>query len=99
MGRENLLDGLQMDISGLGFTPWRQIMPKLVEAGVPAAQHTWGDPLKVHYAAHIAAGLGNFLMLEGIPSTTHGADMGLYRLEEGILHVPDAPGFGMKLTV
>ena len=99
MGREKLLDGLQMDISGLGFTRWRQIMPKLVEAGVPAAPHTWGDPLKVHYAAHLAAGLGNFLMLEGIPSTTYGADMGLYRLVEGMLHVPDAPGFGMKLTL
>lgn len=100
MAKEKLLDGLQMDVSGLGFTRWRQIMPRLVDVGVPAAPHTWGDPLKVIYSAHLAAGLGNFLMLEGIPSTTHGADMGLYRLEDGILHVPeDAPGFGMKLTI
>ncbi len=63
-----------------------------------SAPHTWGDPLKVNYSAHLAAGLGNVLMLEGIPSTTHGAEVGLYRLEEGVLHVPDAPGFGMKLT-
>lgn len=98
MGREKLLDALQMDISGLGFTPWRQLMPELVKAGVPAAPHTWGDPLKVHYCAHLAAGLGNVLMLEGIPSTTHGADLGLYRIEEGTLYIPDAPGFGMRLT-
>ncbi len=58
------------------------------------------DGFLVNYSAHLAAGLGNVLMLEGIPSTTHGADLGLYRIEEGILHVPeDAPGFGMKLTV
>ncbi|MFC1716340.1 enolase C-terminal domain-like protein, partial [Candidatus Poribacteria bacterium] len=100
LGREKLLDALQMDISGLGFTPWRRTMPRLIEAGVLSAPHTWGDPLKVNYSAHLAAGLGNVLMLEGIPSTTHGADLSLYRLEEGILHVPkDAPGFGMKLTV
>ena len=98
MGKEKLLDALQMDISGLGFTCWRRIMPRLIEAGVQSAPHTWGDPLKVNYSAHLAAGLGNVLMLEGIPSTTHGADPGLYRLKEGILHVPEnAPGFGMRL--
>lgn len=100
LGKEKLLDALQMDISSLGFTRWRQLMPKLVDAEVKAAPHTWGDPLKVHYSAQLAAGLGNFLMLEGIPSTTQGADMGLYMLVEGILHVPkNAPGFGMKLTI
>ena len=98
LAKEKLLDALQMDISGLGFTPWRRIMPRLIEVGVPAAPHAWGDPLKVHYSAQLAAGLGNVLTVEGIPSTTHGADMGLYRLEEGILHIPEkAPGFGMKL--
>jgi len=100
LGREKLLDALQMDISGLGFTPWRRVMPRLIEAGVPAAPHAWGDPLKVLYSAQLVAGLGNGLMIEGIPSTTHGADVGLYRLEDGILHVPeDAPGFGIKLTI
>jgi len=100
LGREKLLDALQMDVSGLGFTAWRKLMPKLIEAEVLSAPHTWGDPLKVNYSAHLAAGLGNVLMLEGIPSTTHGADLGLYRLEEGMLHVPEnAPGFGMKLTI
>jgi len=100
LGRENLLDALQMDISGLGFTVWRRVMPRLIEAGVKSAPHAWGDPLKVLYSAQLVAGLGNGLMVEGIPSTTHGADMELYRLEEGILHLPEsAPGFGMKLTI
>jgi D-galactarolactone cycloisomerase len=98
LASERLLDALQMDISGLGFTPWRRVMPRLMEVGVQAAPHAWGDPLKVHYSAQLAAGLGNVLMVEGIPSTTYGANMELYRLEEGILHVPErAPGFGMKL--
>ncbi|MBM3212742.1 mandelate racemase, partial [Candidatus Poribacteria bacterium] len=76
-----------------------KIMPRLMDAGVKAAPHAWGDPLKVIYSAQLAAGLGNTLMLEGIPSKTYGADMGLYKLSNGILEVPkDAPGFGMKLT-
>lgn len=99
LAREKLLDALQMDISGLGFTRWRQVMPRLVEAGIKAAPHAWGDPLKVIYSAHLAAGLGNVLTLEGIPSTTYDADLGLYKLEEGILHVPEkTSGFGMRLT-
>lgn len=98
LARENLLDALQMDISGYGFTKWRKIMPRLIEADVPAAPHAWGDPIKVLYSAQLAAGLGNALMLEGIPSITQGADLGLYRLEKGILHVPEgAKGFGMAL--
>jgi D-galactarolactone cycloisomerase len=97
---EKLLDALQMDISGYGFTRWRQVMPRLIEVGVSAAPHSWGDPLKVHYSAQLAAGLGNCLMVEGIPSTTYGADMGLYRLEDGILHVPEkSSGFGMRLKI
>ena len=99
LAREKLLDALQMDISGYGFTNWRKIMPRLVEVGVKAAPHTWGDPIKVIYSAQLAAGLGNALMLEGIPSTTHGADLGLYKLNKGILHVPEGiSGFGMKLN-
>ena len=31
LSKEKLLDALQMDISGLGFTPWRQVMPRLIE--------------------------------------------------------------------
>lgn len=100
LGKEKLLDALQMDISGYGFTNWRKTMPKLIEAGVPAAPHTWGDPIKVIYSAQMAAGLGNSLMLEGIPSTTTGADLSFYKLENGIIHVPaDATGFGMRLIL
>jgi L-alanine-DL-glutamate epimerase-like enolase superfamily enzyme len=99
LASEKLLDALQMDISGYGFTNWRKIMPGLIEAGVPAAPHAWGDPLKTHYSAQLGAGLGNMLALEGIPSTTDGVDMSLYKLDRGILHVSEnAHGFGMALV-
>jgi len=100
MGRQNLIDVLQMDIAGFGFTAWRKIMPELKEMGILASPHTWGDPLKVYYTAQLAAGLGNVLAVEGIPSRTYGVDLSLYRLDNGVLHIPeDTPGFGMRLKV
>ena len=99
IGKEKLIDVLQMDMAGLGFTEWRKIMPRLIEMEVMASPHTWGDPLKMYYAAQFSAGLGNIPIIEGIPSRTYDADMMLYKLENGILYVPEsAPGFGMKIN-
>jgi len=97
LAHQKLLDVLLMDIAGFGFTAWRRLMPKVIEAGVYASPHTWGGPLKTHYAAQIAAGLGHVVTVEGIPGTTEQVDRSLYKLEEGLLHVPEEPGFGMKL--
>jgi L-alanine-DL-glutamate epimerase-like enolase superfamily enzyme len=99
VSKDKLLDVLQMDIAGYGFTHWRKIMPELIDAGVLASPHTWGDPLKVIYAAHLSAGLGNIPIIEGIPSRTYDADLMLYNLENGVLYIPeDSPGFGMRIA-
>lgn len=97
MADEKLLDVLQMDICALGFTAWRRIMPELAKMSVSASPHTWGDPLKTFYTAQLAAGLGNVITVEGIPSVTYGANVKLYKLEDGMLSVPDSPGFGIPL--
>lgn len=97
LSREGLLDVLLMDIAGLGFTAWRHWMPWVVEAGACASPHTWGDPLKTRYAAQLGAGLGNVPIVEGVPAATDDVDWESYRLEAGLLHVPDRAGFGMEL--
>lgn len=97
LASEGLVDVLIMDIVGLGFTAWRNWMPKVVEAKAWASPHTWGDPLKTHYAAQLAAGAGNVLTVEGVPAETCEVDWNGYRLQSGSLRVPDAPGFGMRL--
>lgn len=100
MGKERLIDVLQMDTGGFGFTEWRKIMPKIIEMGILASPHTWGDPLKVCYTAHLSAGFGNIPTIEGIPSNTLNADLSDYKLIDGILHISeDAPGFGMRLKI
>lgn len=97
LASEGLIDVLIMDIVGLGFTAWRQWMPRVVDAQAWAAPHTWGDRLKTHYAAELAAGLGNVLTVEGVPAETTDVDWHGYRLEAGSLRVPDETGFGMRL--
>lgn len=92
-----LLDVLLMDVVSYGLTEWRRVMGRLETLGVHASPHAWGLPLKTLYAGQIAAGLGNVLTVEGVPGETDGVDASGYRLENGVLHVPDAPGFGIEL--
>jgi L-alanine-DL-glutamate epimerase-like enolase superfamily enzyme len=95
---EKLLDVALMDVVGFGFTAWREVMPRLIDLGVHASPHAWGIPLKTLYAAQLAAGLGNVITVEGVPGTTTGADTSGYELVEGHISVPEAPGFGIRLT-
>jgi len=96
LAQEGLLDVALMDVVGHGLTAWRRTMPKLVEASTEASPHAWGDPLKTLYAAHLAAGLGNIPIVEGVPGYNEGTDS--YTLDEGHLILSDRPGFGIELA-
>jgi len=97
LASDKLLDVLIMDIVTFGLTNWRQLMPKLRDIGVYASPHTWGFPIKTLYAAQLAAGTGNVVTVEGVFGTTSGVDSSDYRMDEGRLHVPDKPGFGLNV--
>ncbi|WP_203433606.1 mandelate racemase/muconate lactonizing enzyme family protein [Jiangella asiatica] len=98
LAEQGLLDVLLMDVVSYGLTAWRRIMPTLRELDVAASPHAWGMPLKMLYAANIAAGLEGVITVEGVPGATEGVDAGAYSLAEGSLDVPDLPGFGLTLT-
>lgn len=97
LATRGLLDVLIMDIISHGLTRWRALMPRLREIGVHASPHAWGLPLKTLYAAQLAAGLGNIHTVEGVPGSTDGVDTTAYALHDGMLRVPDRPGFGIPL--
>ncbi|MGI8868776.1 MAG: enolase C-terminal domain-like protein [Mycobacteriales bacterium] len=101
LGAAGVLDVLLMDIGSFGLTAWRAAMPRLIEVGVSASPHAWGEPLKSLYAAQVAAGLGNVLTVEGVPGTAwvdgQEVDRTAYRLAGGVLTVPTAPGFGIRV--
>lgn len=89
------IDVLLMDVVSFGFTAWRQVMPRVLAAGTKGSPHAWGRPLKTVYAAHLAAGLGNVDVVEGVPGETAGVEpLGLV---DGILQLGDRPGFGLPL--
>jgi L-alanine-DL-glutamate epimerase-like enolase superfamily enzyme len=92
-----LIDVIQFNIVDYGLTAWRRLMPRLRELGVQASPHAWGCPVNTMYAAQLACGLGNVITVEGIPGRTRGVDMSGYVLTQGVLHVPDDPGFAMPL--
>ncbi|MFF0267216.1 enolase C-terminal domain-like protein [Kribbella sp. NPDC004536] len=88
LANEGLIDVALMDVIGHGLTKWRQTMPLLKAEASP---HAWGLPLKTLYAAHLAAGLGNTPIIEGVPGP------GTYTLEDGHVQLSEAPGFGLEL--
>jgi L-alanine-DL-glutamate epimerase-like enolase superfamily enzyme len=96
LAREGKLDVYLPDIVGYGMTPWRRIMPCLIRSSTLASPHAWGSLLKTHYAAHLAAGLGNVCTLEGVTCLSDEIDFGDYKIKDGKLHVSEKPGFGMK---
>ena len=95
---KGLVDVALFDVLGYGITPWRHLMPRLVELGVKASPHAWGSPLKTFYASQLAAGLGNIPTVEGVPGETDGVDTSGYRLASGLLSLPTSPGFGLSLA-
>jgi L-alanine-DL-glutamate epimerase-like enolase superfamily enzyme len=94
---EGMLDVYLSDIRGYGFTPWRILMPSLIETNTLTSPHAWGSGLKTRYVSHIAAGLGNVCTIEGVTCLSDEIDYGDYKMVDGKLVVSDKPGFGMKL--
>ena len=97
LAKEKMLDVYLPDIVGYGFSPWLTLMPKLKSLGTLSSPHAWGNRLKTHYTAHLAAGLGNVVTIEGVTCLSDDIDYGNYPIKDGQLHVSEEAGFGMKL--
>jgi L-alanine-DL-glutamate epimerase-like enolase superfamily enzyme len=95
--RAGLVDVLQYDIFSYGFTPWLTLGERLDGWGVRSAPHHYGRHLGNYVSAHLAAAIDGFTFAEWDEATTPGVDAPGYRIEEGHLLVPDAPGFGLIL--
>jgi L-rhamnonate dehydratase len=94
---EKLIDVIQYDIFSYGFTPWLQLGCQLDGWGVRSAPHHYGGFYGNYAAGHLAAAISNFTFVEWDEASTPGIDTSAYRIEEGMVHLPDAPGFGLQL--
>jgi L-alanine-DL-glutamate epimerase-like enolase superfamily enzyme len=95
--REGLIDVVQYDIFGGGFTRWLELGPQLDEWNVGSAPHHYGAHYGNYAACHLAAGIQRFEFVEWDEATTPGLDASAYEIVDGSVCVPDLPGFGLHL--
>jgi L-alanine-DL-glutamate epimerase-like enolase superfamily enzyme len=95
--REHLVDVIQYDIFGHGFTRWLETGQQLDAWGVRSAPHHYGGHYGNYAACHLAAAIQNFAFVEWDEATTPGLDTSGYTIREGSVKVPATPGFGLKL--
>lgn len=91
------VDVVQFDLRGYSLTRWLRYLRVIDETGTLAAPHNWGSHLSGFYIAHFGRGCPRFAMGETDPMTMPAVDSSGYRLAEGVLRVPDTPGFGLEL--
>lgn len=97
LGAEGVLNVRLEDIMSLGFTPWREWLPRLAKQNIGASPHAWGSGVKSVYIGHLAAALGNTPTVEGVTCGEEDVELGDNRIVDGNFRPSSAPGFGMKL--
>lgn len=96
LGEKRLVDVIQPDVIEFGFTNWRKLIKRMELVKVLGSPHAWGDVIKTHYCTHLAAAYPNLVpTIEAVLGDTEGVDHSGYTLENGVLNIPQRPGFGM----
>ena len=95
--RDGFVDVIQYDIFSHGFSNWLDTGAQLDGWGVRSAPHHYGRHLGNYVSGHLAAGVKGFSFVEWDETTTPGIDASAYRVEEGQVVIPNAPGFGLAL--
>lgn len=98
MAEQGLLDVLLMDPESYGFTEWRKLIKKCVGTPIKCSPHGWGTSMKSIICAHLAAAYPDVCpTIEWAPDVLDGVDVSGYEMKNGILTIPEKPGFGMEL--
>ena len=95
--REGFIDVVQYDIFSHGFSNWLRTGAQLDAWSLRAAPHHYGRHLGNYVSGHLAAAVAGFTFVEWDETTTPGIDASAYRVEQGQVLMPDAPGFGLEL--
>lgn len=95
--QEGLINVIQYDIFGYGFTPWLALGKQLDAWGVRSAPHHYGGHYGNYAACHLAGAMRHFTYVEWDEATTPGLDATGYTINNGQVTVPNLPGFGLTL--
>lgn len=94
---DGLIDVVQYDIFGYGFSRWLALGIELDGWGVQSAPHHYGGFYGNFVVPHLAAAIDGFAFAEWDEANVPGIDTSAYAIHDGFVHVPDAPGFGLML--
>ncbi len=95
--REGHIDVVQYDIFSHGFSNWLRTGAQLDAWGLRTAPHHYGRHLGNFVSGHLATAIAGFTFVEYDETSTPGIDSSAYRVEDGHVVLPDAPGFGLGL--
>jgi L-alanine-DL-glutamate epimerase-like enolase superfamily enzyme len=95
--REGVVDVVQYDYLGYGFTRWLSAGSQLDAWGAKAAPHHYGGCFGNYASGHLAGAIRGFTFVEWDESTIHAIDGSAYTVRDGTVTLPDAPGFGLRL--
>jgi L-alanine-DL-glutamate epimerase-like enolase superfamily enzyme len=95
--QQGLVDVLQYDIFGYGFTRWLALGRSIDSWGVRSAPHHYGVGYGNYVSCHLASAIEHFTFVEWDEADIAGLDASAYVVSEGMVHVPNAPGFGLNL--
>jgi L-alanine-DL-glutamate epimerase-like enolase superfamily enzyme len=94
---EGLVDVIQYDIGGYGFSNWLRLGKQLDTAKVRSAPHHYGGHFGNYAAGHLAGAIENFTFVEWDECATPGLGGSAYAVSEGEVVLPNAPGWGLQL--
>ena len=94
---EGLVDIIQYDIFHPGFTRWLELGPQLDEWNVGSAPHHYGGHYGNYVSCHLSAAIRGFEFAEWDQADTPGLDDSGYSISDGLVSVPNSPGFGLNL--
>jgi len=94
---EGLIDVVQYDIFGYGLTRWLALGRRLDRWGVGSAPHHYGAHYGNYVGCHLAPAIAGFTFVEWDDVLTPGLDGSAYKIADGFVSVPAAPGFGLTL--
>ncbi len=95
--REGLVNVVQYDIFSYGFTRWLSLGRQLDGWGVRSAPHHYGGHIGNYVTCHLASALRGFTFVEWDEVVTPGLDGSAYTIQDGLVTVPNLPGFGLSL--
>jgi L-rhamnonate dehydratase len=95
--REHVIDYVQLDIHGTGFTRWLEVGPQLDAWDAWSAPHHYGSLYGNYASCHLMAPIHKFTFVEWDEATAPALDASGYALHEGKVTVPTTPGMGLRL--